>query len=373
MGKSAVARFRARNTPSACTDEILWLSPRRQSLNACRGGRFRRWAARCTGAVAVAAGLNLATLGTAVAPALAHTRGDVPNELALPGILAVERAPIPIPAASMGDLEAVLRGELDTRAPAELRLGEPPASSASADPAADGPADPNEIVQFGAMRIPRAVVEPILRAAAVTGADPVYMMALADKESSFSPDVKARTSSAEGLFQFLSKTWLALVRSYGPRYGLADEAAAVAIVDGQPVIKDDAMRERVLGLRRDPYVSAVMAAEMMNRDRAAIERRIGRDLNRSEFYLAHFLGADGAGKLMALVGEKPKQSAPRVFRDAAKANRGLFFARDGKRLKDLTVAEVYARLDRMIDTRISRYSELMRTISVSEIDLRARM
>jgi hypothetical protein len=273
----------------------------------------------------------------------------------------------------MGDLEAVLRGQLDADAPAELHLSEALTSPAIADEAADGPADPKEIVQFGAMRIPRAVVEPILRAAAVTGADPVYMMALADKESSFSPDVKARTSSAQGLFQFLSKTWLALVRSYGPRYGLADEAAAVDIVDGQPVIKDDAIRERVLGLRRDPYLSAVMAAEMMNRDRAAIERRIGRDLNRSEYYLAHFLGADGAGKLMALVGEKPKQSAPRVFRDAAKANRALFFARDGKRVKDLTVAEVYERIDRMIDKRISRYSEVMRTISVSEIDLRARM
>ncbi|HEX2726386.1 MAG TPA: transglycosylase SLT domain-containing protein, partial [Beijerinckiaceae bacterium] len=105
---------------------------------------------------------------------------------------------------------------------------------------------PNEPIEFGAVKIPRRIVETILRASEVTGVDPVYMMALADKESSFAPDVKAATSSAEGLFQFIVRTWLDVVREFGAKHGLHEEAAAVELVDGEPKILDEAMRERVL-------------------------------------------------------------------------------------------------------------------------------
>jgi hypothetical protein len=115
------------------------------------------------------------------------------------------------------------------------------------------------------------------------------------------------------------------------------------------------MRERVLGLRRDPYFSAVMAAELLKKDRTAIAQRIGRDLRHTEFYLVHFFGAEAASKFMKLLDGKPKQSAPRIFPHAARANKPLFFTRHGKRLKQLTVAEVYQRIDRMIDARIGRY------------------
>ena len=63
---------------------------------------------------------------------------------------------------------------------------------------------PQGLMQFDDMRVPRWIVETILRAAEATGVDPVYMMALADKESSFIPANKASTSSAEGLFQFIA-------------------------------------------------------------------------------------------------------------------------------------------------------------------------
>jgi hypothetical protein len=86
-----------------------------------------------------------------------------------------------------------------------------------------------------------------------------------------------------------------------------------------------------------------------------VERRIGRDLSRSEFYLVHFLGAASAGKLIEIVGGKPQQSAPRAFPQAAKANKTLFFVRDGARTRHATVSEFYNRLDRMIDDRLDRY------------------
>jgi hypothetical protein len=219
----------------------------------------------------------------------------------------------------------------------------------------DGARDPNELIQFGRVRIPRQLVEAILRASEETGVDPVYMMALADKESSFSADVKASTSSAEGLFQFINRTWIELVREFGPKYGLEEEASAIEIVGGEAKILEEDVRDYVLGLRRDPYLSAIMAAEMLKKDRALIAQRIGRDLRNTEFYLAHFFGVEEAGKFMKLLDGKPKQSAPKVFPAAAKANKPLFFVRNGKKTKDLTVAQVYDKIDRMMDSRIGRY------------------
>ncbi len=215
--------------------------------------------------------------------------------------------------------------------------------------------DPFELLRFGAMRIPRWLVVTVLRASEVTGADRTYMMALADKESSFLVANRASTSSAEGLFQFVERTWFEVIRDFGRKHGLKDEAAAVATVNGLLTIADDETRERVLNLRRDPYVAALMAGEMKNRDRQRIERQIGRDLTRSELYLAHFMGASGASRLLSLLDEKPKESAPKAFPAAAKANKSIFFAKDGKKTRDLTVKEVKGKLDQMIDSRLARY------------------
>jgi hypothetical protein len=215
--------------------------------------------------------------------------------------------------------------------------------------------DPFELLRFGAMRIPRWLVVTVLRASEVTGADRTYMMALADKESSFLVANRASTSSAEGLFQFVERTWFEVIRDFGPKHHLKAEAAAVATVNGVLTIADDETRERVLHLRRDPYVAALMAGEMKNRDRQRIERQIGRDLTRSELYLAHFMGASGASRLLSLLDEKPKESAPKAFPAAAKANKNIFFAKDGKKTRDLTVSEVKGKLDQMIDARLARY------------------
>ena len=122
-----------------------------------------------------------------------------------------------------------------------------------------------------------------------------------------------------------------MIRDFGPKYGMEFAAASVETVNGQVAIPNEQTREWVLALRRNPYLSAVMAAEMLKRDKAKTERRIGRSLERSELYLMHFLGAESAGKLLELVSGKPKQSAPKVFPAAAKANRTLFFTQERRR------------------------------------------
>jgi hypothetical protein len=251
--------------------------------------------------------------------------------------------------------------ELQRQIILSLPLTVPPGSEGDEDQVSLAPED---FVDFGEMRVPRWIVSTVLRASEVTGADPVYMMALADKESSFIPANKATTSSAEGLFQFITSTWFETVRSFGPKHGLIAEAKAIEIVNGKPAVPDQTMREHILGLRRNPYISALMAAEMMNRDKAQIESRLGRNLSQSEFYLSHFFGVDSASKFIALVDDTPKKSAPDAFPAAAKANKSLFFAKKGKKTQQLSVAEVYDKIDGMIDKRLSRYS----TVSTRSAD-----
>ena len=199
------------------------------------------------------------------------------------------------------------------------------------------------------------------RTSAETGVDPAYMMALADKESRFDVEARNPASSAEGLFQFVTATWLEMIRDFGARHGLAAEAASVSGRGGALTIANPAARARVLGLRKDPYVAALMAAELAKRDRSRVESRIGRALRTSELYVAHFLGTASAGRFFTLSSDKPDEVAQKVFRNVARANRSLFVSggaqkRGGKgHGRGLTVAELHERLDGMIDRRISRY------------------
>jgi hypothetical protein len=227
---------------------------------------------------------------------------------------------------------------------------------------------PDGLVVFGDKKVPQALVETIVRAARETETDPVYLMALADKESSFQPAVRAGTSTAEGLFQFLTGTWLELLRSFGAKHGYAAEAEMIEKRGGTLVVLKEADRRRVLALRRDPYAASVMAGEMMKRDRSRVEQRLGRDLTTTECYFAHFLGAASAGKFMELTAEKPHQPAQASFRAAAKANRSLFFRREGRKTRSLTVAEVYSRLDGMIDQRLDLYQPV--AAFAEQIDIR---
>jgi len=258
--------------------------------------------------------------------------------------------------ASVGAAETPAYAKVVEAFVTSMPLTNPPV--AEGDTEDDIDVTPVEYMEFEEMRVPLWIVDTILRASEATGADPVYMMALADKESSFLPGNKASTSSAVGLFQFISSTWLEAVRSFGPRHGMIAEAQSIESQDGKLIVQNDAMREHILGLRRNPYLSALMAAEMMKRDKAKIESKLGRKLSRSEFYLSHFFGVDSASKFIALVDDTPKKSAPDAFPAAAKSNKSLFFAKDGKKTRQLSVAEVYGKIDGMIDKRLNRYEDV---------------
>jgi len=77
--------------------------------------------------------------------------------------------------------------------------------------------------------------------------------------------------------------------------------------------------------------------------------------------MAHFLGVNGARRFVALLSDEPKNSAPKAFPRAAKANRTLFFASKkeaARKTKALSVAEVQERIAMMINTRVVRYASV---------------
>jgi hypothetical protein len=221
-----------------------------------------------------------------------------------------------------------------------------------------GYGDPDELLEFGPRKIRRHLVETIIKAAKATDSDPVLLMAIADKESSFSTTVRARTSSATGLFQFIDATWLRTMKNFGARHGLEKEAAAINWVDDELTVSDPTEKARILELRRDPYISALLAAEMLKRDRSRIAGRIGRDLTDGETYLAHFLGPDDAERFMEKVVEAPKAAAAKLLPKPARANRPIFFARGGRKAKSLSVAEVHERFQAMMGSRLDRYRKV---------------
>jgi hypothetical protein len=220
--------------------------------------------------------------------------------------------------------------------------------------------NPHELLSFGQVKVPRWIAETVIRAAQLTGVDPAFVMALADKESSFEPQSKARTSSAEGLFQFLEGTWLEVLSAHAVKHGFGAAAEAITKVDGRYAVRDPEQKRWILSLRQDPFLSALMACEMLKQSREKLAQQTQRAPTSSELYLAHLLGTNGAGRLLKLVAANPEEKAPKAFPRAAQANKTLFFATTADKPQDATVAQVAARISAMIKVRLDRYSSVSR-------------
>jgi hypothetical protein len=174
------------------------------------------------------------------------------------------------------------------------------------------------------------VVSAIRDGAAKTGAGFDYLLKTAQRESSLEPDAKAKTSSATGLFQFIEQTWLSMVKQEGPKQGLSSYADAISETGGRLTVADPAAREKILELRKDPQVSAVMAGALTQKNREQLAGALGRQPHAGELYMAHVLGARGASDLIRSATSDPTRSAAKDFPDAAAANRGIFFDKTGR-------------------------------------------
>ena len=169
-------------------------------------------------------------------------------------------------------------------------------------------------------------VEAAIRnAAQATGIDFAYLLGEARLESSLNPNARADTSSAAGLYQFTTGTWLSTLDAHGTEHGYG--WAGDAIAGGR--VTDPDMRASIMALRYDPQASALMAAELASDNRDSMRGVLGREPDPAELYLAHFLGGDGASKFLTALSSNPGQSAAALFPKAAAANKAIFFAANG--------------------------------------------
>lgn len=94
-------------------------------------------------------------------------------------------------------------------------------------------------------------------------------------------------------------------------------------------------------LRSDPSASAKVAGVFTRDNEAQLAAALGRAPTQGEFYIEHFLGPDGASRLIGAAISQPQASAAAMFPAAAAANRSIFYDRSGS---PSSAAAVYAKL-----------------------------
>jgi hypothetical protein len=186
------------------------------------------------------------------------------------------------------------------------------------------------------------VTGAIRQAARVTGTDFQYLLATAQVESNFNPNAKVATSSARGLFQFIQQTWLQTLKEQGRALGYGPYADAIERrPSGQYVVTEPRMHGAIMNLRSDPTANAVMAGAFTRANAKRLAGTLGRAQTEGELYIAHFLGASGASRLIGLAQSQPGTAAAAAFPGAAQANRSIFYDRAGR---GRSVDEVYQAL-----------------------------
>jgi len=106
-----------------------------------------------------------------------------------------------------------------------------------------------------------------------------YVDKVVGVESGGDPNAKNPSSSATGLGQFIERTWLNLFRKHFPA-----EAANLG-------------KDAILELRKDAETSKRMI-EIYARENAEILKKAGLSVTEANLYLTHFLGPDGAVKVI---------------------------------------------------------------------------
>lgn len=222
--------------------------------------------------------------------------------------------------------------------------------SAFADIAATGASTGNRVTNAIAMASRR------------TGVDFAYLLGQAKIESSLNPTARATTSSATGLYQFVDQSWLAVIDKHGSEYGLGWAADSISRgANGRYYVADPELRQQILDLRKHPETASVMAAQHAADNKAYLEQRLGREAEPVDLYLAHFLGVGGASKFLSVHDRAPQATAASMFPAAARANRSIFYDRQGNarsfaEIRDRFAAKLQKGVD-SIDTGPIQYAD----------------
>lgn len=201
-----------------------------------------------------------------------------------------------------------------------------------------------------------AVIHALCAASVKAQADPFLLLAIAWQESRFDPTARNRFSSARGLLQFTTTTWLTVIHDFGARYGLARFANAIRTDrDGRIWVSSRALRRQILALRNNPELEAIMAAEWLAQQKTTLAQEIGRPATLADLYLLHLLGPSGAKDFLVRLTHSPKTpSIDVVGHVAAKPNMSLF-VQDGRRL---TLTQTYEYIQQLLNQQVVLHAGL---------------
>jgi len=138
------------------------------------------------------------------------------------------------------------------------------------------------------------------------------MSRIAQVESGGNPNARNPNSTASGLFQFTNDTWNASVQRWGKELGIKQ------------------------GDKMNPQAQEAMARKLAESNAQYIQKNLGIQPDDGQIYLAHFMGAPAAVKLMRNYGKGA--SAAQIFPKEARANQRIFFDANGKAR---TIEQVY--------------------------------
>lgn len=169
-------------------------------------------------------------------------------------------------------------------------------------------------------------------AAKMTGVDVKTLAAMCAIESNFNPDAKAGTSSASGLFQFLTGTWNGMLSKYGAKYGIDPRTPAT-----------------------DPRAAVLMGAEFIKENLATLKSQVkGRELTNTDAYMAHFLGPAAAAKFLNAdpnaIGADVMRGPP--GKDPVASNPNVFFDKNTRQAR--TIGEIYKLFNMKMDRESKR-------------------
>lgn len=187
------------------------------------------------------------------------------------------------------------------------------------------------------------------QAAQSTGVNFSYLLAQAKSESGLNPNAKAGSSSATGLYQFLDQSWLGVVKQHGAEHGFGWAADAITAKRGGGYTVDPTMRQAVFALREQAGPSSLMAASYAADNASSLSNSLGRGVNGTDLYMAHFLGLGGATKFLRAQCNNGSACAATMFPQEARANRSIFYDKGGA---PRTLDQVYAVMGHKLDNAV---------------------
>ena len=163
-----------------------------------------------------------------------------------------------------------------------------------------------------------SIINIIKQAAALTGVDPNLMLSMAYMESTLDPNAQAKSSRAQGLYQFLVggrwDTWGEVLSKYGNEYGIPPNASA-----------------------KDPVANAILGGAFIRQNIKLVKKAINRPVTAADIYAMHMMGSGDGPKFLANLEANPSAIAQNDLPGPAASNPGVFAANGRWR----TYGEIY--------------------------------